>query len=266
MFVFDKIITVRENEVHLVNYHRNGINIKLLLIITALILMTGCATRSISNSGYPAPSYYGYKPDNPLYKGELSEFDVLGIEAGANISDEEITKAFAKAPTRKMMKKGDRILLIQSGAMIPDEDMVNDMDKYFSISVFTGVPEKNKANNASYSKSLRLAAAKAGIETIVAYWGVLESGTKNLDSKVISWVPLIGSIVPDEKQVMRIRLKVAVIDVRTGLWEVFSPKGLGDEAYSGRINREHSDQKQVAKLKQEAYKLAADGIAARFIK
>ena len=239
---------------------------QLVLLLSLLVLVVGCTTRSISDSGYPGHGYYGAKQSNPLYKGEISEFDVLGVDTDSNITDDDIKKAFNASPSRKLLRKGDPILLIQSGAMIPDQPMIEQMEKSFSVSVFTGVPEKDKKENQSYSKSLRLSAAKAGIGTIVVYWGVLESGIEDLATKSVSWFPIVGSAVPDEAQKMRIRLKVAVIDVRSGQWEIFTPRTIDDKSYSGRFNREHSDQKQVALLKATAYELASEGVAARFIK
>jgi hypothetical protein len=94
-------------------------------------------------------------------------------------------------------------MVIQSGAMLPDEDMTKNMEKYFSVTVFTGVPETNKTENTSYAKALRFAAAKAGIEKIFVYWGVLESGTRNLATKTISWVPIVGGAIPDQTQEIR---------------------------------------------------------------
>ncbi|WP_372723159.1 aminopeptidase [Immundisolibacter sp.] len=239
---------------------------QMALLLSTITLIAGCATRSISDSGYPGHGYYGANQSNPLYKGEISEFDILGVDSGSNISDDDIKKAFVETPSRKFLRKGDPILLIQSGAMIPDQEITEQMEKSFSVSVFTGVPEKDKPDNQSYSKSLRLSAAKAGIGTIVVYWGVLESGIENLATKSVSWFPIIGSAVPDESQKMRIRLKVAVIDVRSGEWGIFTPKTIDDKSYSGRFNREHSDQAQVAQLKAATYELASDGVTARFIK
>ena len=237
------------------------------LLIGITLLVSACSTRSISNSGYPERGYYyGAQPDNPLYQGELSEFDVLGVDAGAHLSDQDIAAAFVANPTRTILRKGDTIMLIQSGAMIPDEEMIGPLETAFSVSVFTGVPEADKAQNASYSRSLRMAAAKAGIATIVVYWGVLESGIEDHATKAVSWVPIVGAAIPDETQSMRIRLKVAVVDVRTGQWEMFTPKVLEDDALSMSLNRKRSDQAQVAALKVEAYALAADWIIARYLK
>ena len=140
------------------------------------------------------------------------------------------------------------------------------MEKSFAVSVFSGVPENEKPSDSSYSKALRLAAARAGIGAIVVYWGVLESGIENLATKTVSWVPVIGRTLPDEAQTMRIRLKVGIVDVRTGQWEIFTPTALDDRAFSARINRAHSDQQQVGELKTAAYELAADGIVARYLR
>lgn len=235
----------------------------LVFILVLTVAISACTTRSISNSGYNSGRYH--ENDNPLYKGELSEFDVLGIDAGQEISDHKIAEALHTSTDRIAMRKGDAILLIQSGAMIPDGEMIKNLEKYFSVSIFTGVPEREKTNNASYSAALRYAAAKSGIEKIIVYWGILESGTKNLATKTISWVPIVGWAVPDETQEVRIRLKVAVIDVKTGRWQTFVPQTFEDNATSALIIRKQSDQEQVAFLKFKAYQGAVETLLSRYV-
>jgi len=51
---------------------------------------------------------------------------------------------------------------------------------------------------------------------------------------------------------MRIRLKMAVIDVRSGHWEMFSPEAFDDASYSARVGRAGADQAQVWALKDKA--------------
>jgi hypothetical protein len=111
---------------------------------------------------------------------------------------------------------------------------------------------------------LRLAAAKGGFEKIVVYWGLLETAQKGLGSKAVSWVPFVGGVVPDETQEMRVRLKVAVVDVRTGQWNMFSPEPFQDTATSARYGRESSDQAQVAVLKKKSYEAAAEDLVKRY--
>lgn len=211
---------------------------------------------------------YGYQGGDYAYRGELSEFDVIGIESGREVSEAEIKDALAKPYERKLLQRGAPVMLIQSGAAFPDEAMMARLRDLFSVTAFSGVPrnEKEKEKEQNYSGSLRLAAAQGGVGTIIVYWGVLESGIEDLATKTVSWVPIVGRAVPDETQQMRIRIKVAVIDVESGRWEMFTPESFGDKALSARINRRNADQAQVQALKALAYEAAAGEIAARFLK
>jgi hypothetical protein len=263
------------------------INIGVVLLI---ILAAGCATssRSISNSGYqPKDTYVGPPPR------ELDEFDVLGIERDQAISEEEIARASAQAQ-RVGIQKGKTILLIQSGAMYPDGPMLKELEKTFHVVPFSGVgPEPrvelaermrshtrnaiiitesgnstvplsaekyetkkpNAPEKGSYSRFLRLAAARAGAEAIVCYWGILESENERLVTKTISWLPGASWVVPDEREHLRIRIKMAVVDVKTGSWTVLSPEPLEEKAWSASSRRAAVDQKKVEAMKAKAYEM-----------
>jgi hypothetical protein len=235
-----------------------------LVGLLATLLVTGCGVRSISNSGYYADSDRGYGQRNsPFYNGELSEFNVLGINPKASVSEAEIQKALV-SKERITVPKGSAVMLVQSGAMIPDEAMVKGFEKYYNVAVFTGVPQDGGAASDNYSKALRLAAARGGSERLVVYWGLLETGQENLATKAVSWFPFLGGLVPDETQRMRIRLKVAVVDVKTGHWEMFSPEPFEDSDSSGRYTRVSSDQTQVAVLKEKGYRAAVDDFVKRY--
>lgn len=233
-------------------------------VMLAALVFSGCATRSISDSGYRNAS--GYRTEgssNPFYKGELSEFEILGINSETKITQDEVSRAF-ESKQRLTLQKGSSILLIQSGVMIPDEPMVKAMEKYYNVSVFSGVPVTKSDNN--YAMSLRLAAAKGGYEKIIAYWGLLETAQKGLGTKVVSWVPFVGGVIPDESQEMRIRLKVAIIDVKSGQWDIFTPEPFHDATTSAHYMRESSDQGQVFMLKAKAYEATVEDVIKRYSK
>ena len=183
-------------------------------LMLTLLVVCSCAVRSISDSGYRQDSRYGRQSDNPFYRGELSEFDVIGIETSGNVTEEQIQRALATRSDINI-RKGTSIMLVQSGALMPDDQMTQGMERYYKVSVFSGVPTESHEEEV-YSKKLRLAAARAGCEYIPCYWGLLETAKEKLGIKTVSWVPIVGSVLPDEKQKMRIRLKVAVVDVRLG--------------------------------------------------
>jgi len=242
----------------------NGFFRVAIFIIFVAVAVSGCTTRSISDSGYRTETGYGPRAlHNPLYKGELSELQLLGINPETKITQEDINRAF-ESKQRLTLLKGSSIMLIQSGAMIPDEPMVKAMEKYYNVSVFSGVPLSQ--GTYDYAMSLRLSAAKGGFEKIVAYWGLLETAQKGFATKAVSWVPIVGGAIPDEGQEMRIRLKVAVVDVKSGQWDMFSPEPFQDTAASARFTRESSDQGQVALLKTKAYEAAAEDLMKRYSK
>ena len=253
---------------------------KVYLAIALCGLLAGCATqRSISNSGYrdedrPVMGYFPRANDSDpgfAYRGELSEFDVLGIERGEAASDLEIQKALDNAKSVKL-NANSSILLIQSGAMFPDAPMMTELGRYFHVSPFSGVPPTSRHHNEtssetgdpqSFAQSLRLAAARGGNDVVLCYWGVLESEKQDLATKSVSWLPTVGWVMPDEKQHMRIRLKLALIDVRSGNWTVMSPEAFDDARMSTSLRRAARDQQQVELLKAKAYEASVKELVAR---
>lgn len=242
-------------------------SIALLSLGCAALLFAGCKSsqRSISDSGYqPASGNYSHRPRPQdgrefAYRGELSEFDLLGVNRNQFVSEDQITAAL-EGSQQVRLAPGETVLLIQSGAVFPDGEMVKEMEQHFRVVPFSGVPPEGMRDAAgerdqpSYARTFRLAAAQAGASHIVCYWGVLESLRSDMNTKAVSWVPIAGWVLPDENQAMRLRLKLAVIDVRTGSWTVVSPGSFVDKnSRSNRYNRDRADQKQVQELKQLAY-------------
>lgn len=225
-----------------------------LALLAATLLVTGCTMRSISDSGYRNPYGWG-RQENPLYKGELTELDILGAAPRVEATQANIAKALAAAvPPR--LKRGDGIVLIQSGAPVPDHAMMEEAARYFAVAPFSGIPPQEKSGLA---ESLRLRAAQGGYPFIVCYWGVLECAQLDKEGKAVSWVPIVGIFVPDQKQQMRIRLKALLVDVATGGWKMLTPEVYSDEGYNSRWTREAADQRLVEQLKQKGYRsLVAD--------
>jgi hypothetical protein len=238
-----------------------------ILLGAALVcgLISGCATRSISNSDCDPSRGYGCAQNAPA---ELSEFDVLGIARDARPSDADIAAALAKARSLTL-SRASRVLVIQSGAMFPDAPMMEALKARYNVSGFSGVatsqPRVQGAVDAqSYSRSLRLAAAQGGCDKLLVYWGVLESARKNNAASSVSWVPVVGWLLPDEREHMRIRLRLALIDTATGQWDMLEPEPVADDSLSSIVSRRDVDQGLVAQLKVKGYAGAAEALRLRF--
>lgn len=218
------------------------------------VTLAGCAnTRSISNSGYAEPGARRAR----VQSAELSEFDVLGLQRGAAVTEQEIQQALDVA-SRVRVRKGSSMLVIQSGAYQPDSPMTQALARHVNVVPFNGQSDSVARDaGSSYAKALRLAAARAGCETVLCYWGTLESARRNLETKSVSWVPVVGWMLPDEKQYMRIRLKLALVEVRSGNWTMFAPEAFDSKSLSSMFTKEAADQGQVEKLKRLAYETAA---------
>ncbi|GGF13873.1 hypothetical protein GCM10011611_19510 [Aliidongia dinghuensis] len=224
---------------------------RLGVLAIAALLLAGCVTRSISNSGYPGSN-------NPLYHGELSDFDVLGAPATGPITDTQIAETLASAK-QLAPHRNERILVIQSGAMTPDSEMLSALGADFSLGSLSGVP--GQPHN-DYARQLRLIAAQGGYGQLLCYWGTLESSKTDEVTKAVSWVPIAGWLVPDQTQKMRIVLRAVLVDVATGHWRMYRPLPIDDEQLSAMIGRRSSDQDQVARLKDAGYSALAHDIVA----
>jgi hypothetical protein len=218
-----------------------------LLACVSALFIVGCETSVVTDSGYHPNGSYG---NDPTYRGELSEFDILGAASGQDASQANITKALETATALKI-KRGDQLLIIQSGALVPDNEMMDEASASFTVAPFSGVPPADKTGMAA---SLRLRAAQGGYHYILCYWGVLESAQEDREGKAISWVPIAGSFVPDQKEQMRIRLKAILLDVATGNWKIYTPEVHNDALLTSDLSREEQNQKLVTALKTKGYK------------
>ena len=227
------------------------------LVIVMMMSIAGCmSTRSISDSGY---SRWGY---DDMYQGEISEFSLIGVDPAQPITDEEINRQFQERADMAV-PKGSAVMLVQSGAHFPDEPMQTAMAAHYRIVPFSGLVTKGQSG-INMARAFRLAAARGGIDFLACYWGVLEAEQYDLATKTVSWVPIVGRAVPDETQDMRIRLKLILVEVRSGQWTMIAPDPISSQTISGRSRREQADQHQVAEIKQAGYTALAETFVEEF--
>lgn len=217
-----------------------------LALGAVFVCLTSCETFSISNTG-----------NNRMYGGELSEFDVLGIGAG----DKPRARSGARRPAR-----GGRILLVQSGATIPDAALEQAFSQHYSIVPFNGSGSSRYHNgnvkDPAINGKLRTAAASAGASHVVCVWGVVEAEREEHVTKAVSWVPVLGQIVPDESSHMRTSLKAASVNASTGAWDAVSAyTPVTTMRGSSGLTRSSLRTLQIEKAKKKGYADLANKLA-----
>ena len=236
------------------------LRMKLWLLLAALGIAAGCGTnKSYKSADFGGDKIYT-KPGSS--SPQLRENEVLGLNDGQEISDEEIRRVLDESRTVRV-PRGSRILLAQSGVPAPDRAMVEELSRDFVVVPHTGVPSEvtAAAGGAPAGKALRLAAAHSNAETILVYWGNLEMKRNDLPTSIVSWVPVIDFAVPDEHQKVRMSLKVALVDVRTGNWATFRTEAIEEDSLTTRYAREREHKWPLERTKQRLYQIAVKKLA-----
>lgn len=231
-------------------------SILLAPLCIATVLLTGCEEGSISD--YDTRSYNGAYVGGTRAR-EIDEMDLLGSHAGASEGDIQRVVNENRRGGGIRAWPGSSLLVVQSGAAAPDSIMLAALEKAHRIFPFSGVTNASGHRDGSLGRDLRLAAARSGCTQILCYWGKLESIQEDQVTKTVSWVPIVGSLVPDEQRTTRLRVRAVLIDVASGRSAAFTPPAAQNSALSPGLLRGSSRDKQVYDLKTTAY----EGLAAQ---
>jgi hypothetical protein len=224
-----------------------------IAVLSGAFLLMGCHTEK----GYRSADFSGQKLYTKGYSSatELKENDVLGLKNTSEVSDDDISRILDETSTIKV-REGSTLLLVQSGARSPDQSMIDELSKRFVVVPHTGIPSEIRNGRDDTSKALRLAAAHSKAETILVYWGELEMKRDEMPTSLVSWVPVVDFMVPDEFERLRMHLKLALIDVRSGNWSTFRTEPIETEALTTRHAREHQKRYPLQNSKNRLYQNA----------
>ena len=225
----------------------------LIAVLSGAFLFMGCHTEK----GYRSADFSGQKLYTKGYSpaSELKENEVLGLKNTRAVTDHDINRILDETSTIRV-REGSTILLVQSGAPSPDQSMIDELSKRFVVVPHTGISSEVRSGGEDVSKALRLAAAHSKAETIVVYWGQLEMKRDEMPTSIVSWVPVVDFMVPDEFERLRMHLKLALIDVRTANWATFRTEPIETEALTTRHAREHQKRYSLQNSKQRLYQNA----------
>lgn len=234
---------------------------KLLVISCLSLLLINCSADRTSKN----PTYIISKTESK----QLTDKDIFDDEFDKEITDYDIEYAAKQAKNGFFVPLNSSIILVQSGATVPDAFMQAEFSKYYHVSVYNGVPQtkhlpSNRKNkdfsnnfNNSYMKKLRFIAAKGGQDTIIVYWGTIEKGVLDKKTNVINWTPYDGNKLSNETKLLRYLLKFTLVDVVTGNWSTYFPANIEVDYIIPKKSSDESTESQIDQLIRKTYSNSA---------
>ncbi|MDR0807093.1 MAG: hypothetical protein LBN41_10195 [Enterobacteriaceae bacterium] len=234
-----------------------------VFIITGVLLLSGCATPDSKN-----PTYVSSR----TVQAQLSDNDVFDSDLAHEITNEEIRITYDQPNMGVKLASHSPIILVQSGALVPDAVMQAEMAKYYQVSVYSGIPptkprvkkDSEGVIQNNYMKSLRLVAAKGKQPTVVVYWGSLEIGIYDETSKSVLWSPYRGEKLPMNTKSLRYLMRFVAVDTRTGNWVMHSPLNTEIDYTAAPFGSQTNELVQIDELKKNAYIAAASDFSTRY--
>jgi hypothetical protein len=230
--------------------------------VLAAIVLIGCAHENTTD--FRRADYSSRQPLKSHNPGgnQLADTDVLGVSSSAP-TDEDIRNTLDRA-SKVELRQGESVLVVQSAEPVPDSRMIAELNRYYRAIPYSGIRSDwisgDSGGNPDYAKALRFAAAQAGAEKILCFWGNLEVAHHDLSTKTVTWLPVVDIFVPDQKENVRVHLKVALVDVRTGAWTVFRTEPQEARMVSTGWSREHVQSPEVRRLQQKSYVVAVNSL------
>ncbi|EJM7592140.1 hypothetical protein I5462_12515 [Citrobacter freundii] len=251
-------------------------NIRLVIFSCALaLLLTGC-----SRSPIDAKKSGKSVPVNSVNKDttSLTDKDIFGNETTLSISEEDIQAALDGEDFRIPLNSA--IILVQSGNRAPEMLMQQEMAKYYRISTFSGIPDKQKAiscnkpvkneeqdadvsENRNYMQALRYIAAKGDQKAVIVYWDTLQAGTYDTATKSTHWSDYRNEKLNDTTS-LRYLVRFALVDVATGEWATWSPVNYEYSILPAMTGKTTVTDQQITQLRQKTYAAVVKDLVNRY--
>ena len=263
----------------------------LLILFMGAFLLNGCSKSSSIDDKKKSVS-----PQRTDFASmtQLSEQDVFGNELTLEITEEDIQNAVEEAEGQFEVPLHSSIVLVKSGSRAPDVMMQKEMQRYYKISTFSGIPvarkkrstqpaasvkqaisdlaeneidNKGSAINANYMQALRYIAAKGRHNTIVVYWGDLEAAKYNSALKENVWKKYNGEKISGLS--LRYLIRFVLVDVASGEWSTYTPVNaelLTIPLTPPKNQKVDADtiQRQINDLEKATYKMVVEDLVGRY--
>lgn len=243
------------------------------LCITALLL-AGCSspspidakktriTRTESNSARNTPAL-------------LTDKDIFGNETTLAVTEEDIQAALGGEKFRVPLNSA--VVLVQSGSRAPEAIIQQEMSKYYRLSTFSGIPDRQKkaicskdengeaitSENMNYMQALRYVAAKGHQKAIIVYQDTLQTGKFDAITKTTIWSDYKNTKLSDATS-LRYLVRFTLVDVATGEWASWMPTNYESSIVMPANDIAANTEQQIMQFKQKTYAAMVKDLVNRY--
>lgn len=208
---------------------------------------------------------------------QLTDKDIFGNETTLAVSEEDIQAALDGE--KFSVPLNSAIILVQSGNRAPEMAMQQEMSRYYRISTFSGIPDRQKviscnkvkneegetitSENMNYMQALRYIAAKGQQKAVIVYWDTLQSGKYDTTTKTMVWSDYRNEKLSSTDS-LRYLVRFALVDVATGEWATWSPVNYEYNTLQPLTGKTPVTEQQIAQLKQKTFATVIKDLVNRY--
>lgn len=251
-------------------------NIRLTIpLCVVTFLLNGCVRSPIDAQKTAFPRAESSISKNVVT--QLTDKDIFGNETTLAVTEDDIQAALEGE--KFSVPLNSAVILIQSGSRAPEMAMQQEMSKYYRLSTFSGIPDRQKplscnkiktpegdmavSENMNYMQALRYIAAKGQQKAIVVYWDTLQTGRYDAATKTIIWSDYRNEKLSDSAS-LRYLVRFALVDVATGEWATWSPVNYEDNLLQPLTGKTSVTEQQIAQLKQKTFATVVKDLVNRY--
>ncbi|MCZ5704417.1 hypothetical protein O5462_11995 [Escherichia coli] len=246
-------------------------------------LLAGCASES-SIDEKKKKAQVTQSNINKNTPQQLTDKDLFGNETTLAVSEEDIQAALDGDEFRVPLNSP--VILVQSGNRAPETIMQEEMRKYYTVSTFSGIPDRQKpltcnknkdknenedvasAENMNWMQALCFVAAKGHQKAIIVFQDTLQTGKYDSGLKSIVWSDYKNQKLTDTMS-LRYLVRFTLVDVATGEWAAWSPVNYESKLIFPQIGNKNSDsldvaEQQISQLKQKTYAAVVKDLVNRY--
>ncbi|WP_316375385.1 hypothetical protein [Enterobacter hormaechei] len=247
-----------------------------VFLYVVAFLLAGCAPRSdIDAKKTGAWAKSGVSKNASVQ--QLTDKDIFGNETTLAVTEEDIQAALEE--DEFSVPLNSPVILVQSGSRAPETAMQQEMSKYYTVTTFSGIPDRQKVisctkdengdvvagENMNWMQALRYVGAKGHQKAIVVYQDMLQSGRYDPTTKTMMWSDYKNEKLADATS-LRYLVRFTLVDVATGEWSTWTPVNYEESVQVAQTGKTDTDIKEqhIVQLKQKTYAVAVKDLVKRY--